>query len=88
MPYGRLADMSLAKELQIDDYDNCLPCRKCGAMVRAHARARSGANEPEDSLWCRACLGTRVGASTAKEKRRAQAASGCKKLDSVFGRRQ
>jgi hypothetical protein len=87
VPYGRLSDMVLAKEFQIDDYDNCFACRKCGAMVRVRPRPFNCAKEPVGWWWCRACQSTHapLALNTVKAKRQALAASGCKKLDSVFG---
>ena len=87
VPYGRVSDMVLAKEFQIDDYDNDhFVCRKCGGMVSTRPRPFNCRKEPVGWWWCRACQSTHVPLplNTVKAKRQAQAASGCKKIDSVF----
>ena len=88
VPYCRASDMVLSKEFQIDDYDNLgFACHKCGAMVRIKPRPFIGAHEPEHWWWCLACKSTHAppALTTLKAKKQAHAASGCLRLDKVFG---
>jgi hypothetical protein len=48
-----------------------------------------GANEPVSWWWCQACKGESAAVSagkTVKQKKAAQAASGCMRLDAAWGR--
>ena len=87
--YCRASDRVLAKEMHLDDYDTCgWACRKCGAMVRVKPRAFEGAIEPVSWWWCQACKGESAAVSagkTVKQKKAAQAASGCMRLDAGWG---
>lgn len=90
VPYCRARDMTLAKELQLDDYEQSgFVCRKCGDKVRVKPRAFVGAKEPVDWWWCRECQGkyTAVAAArTVAQKRAAHAAEGCVRLDAAWGK--
>lgn len=90
VPYCRASDRVLAKEMHLDDYETRgFACRKCGAMVRITPRAFGGAKEPVDWWWCRACQGEYAATAslkTVKQKRAAQAASGCRRLEVAWGK--
>lgn len=89
VPYCRASDRVLAKEKHLDDYETRgFACRKCGAMVRIMPRGFAGAKEPADWWWCRACQGeyaATAGPRTAKQKKAAQAALGCRRLEVAWG---
>jgi hypothetical protein len=89
VPYCRASDRVLAKEMHLDDYETLVfDCRKCAAMVRITPVAFGGAKEPVDWWWCRACQGEYAATAslkTMKQKREAQAASGCRQLEVAWG---
>jgi hypothetical protein len=88
VPFCYAADMILEKERQLEDYDaRGFACRKCGAIVRIAAREFQGGPEPVDWWWCKACKESGAdgsGGKTVKEKRAAQAAAGCMRLEAVW----
>jgi hypothetical protein len=86
---GDLARGPAEKEMHLDDYEtHGFACRKCDDMVRITSRSFGGAKEPVDWWWCRACQGeyaATVILKTVKQKRAAQAASGCRRLEVAWG---
>ncbi len=91
VPFGRPEDLRLAKERQLEDYSAAgWACRRCGAAVRAVPREFRGAAEPLDWWWCTACKlahAAKHAPKTAKQKKLAQAAEGCRRLDAAWAAR-
>lgn len=88
VPFCYAAEMILEKERQLEDYDaRGFACRRCGEIVRIAAREFKGGVEPVDWWWCKACKESGAegsGGKTVKEKRAAQAAAGCMRLEAVW----
>ena len=89
VPFCRAEELQLAKERQLEDYDaRGFSCRRCGSMVRVTPREFQGAVEPVDWWWCTECKAAGAASAagkTLKEKRAAQAAQGCMRLDTAWG---
>jgi hypothetical protein len=86
VPFGRAEDRLLDKHRQLEDFSAAgWSCRKCQARVRAAPRewnCRSA--EPVDWWWCTACklaLAAKDAHKTSAQKKLAQAARGCRRLD-------
>jgi len=89
VPFGRPEDRFLAKERQLEDYSAAgWRCRKCDAVVRTPQRewnCRSAA--PVDWWWCPACKfahAANTAPKTAMQKKLAEAAKGCRRLDAAW----
>jgi hypothetical protein len=91
VPFCRAEELKLAKERQLEDYDTrgfC--CRRCGTVVRVTQREFQGAVEPVDWWWCAECkasAGQNAAGKTLKQKKAAQAAQGCVRLDAAWALR-
>ncbi len=86
VPFGRPEDLRVAKERQLEDYSAAgWECRRCSAQVRSAPREWSCRSaEPVDWWWCKACKlahAAKDAPKTAAQKKLAEAAKGCRRLD-------
>lgn len=92
VPFGRPEDLRLAKERQLEDYSAAgWECRRCSAQVRSAPREWSCRSaEPVDWWWCKACKlahAAKDAPKTAAQKKLAEAAKGCRRLDVAWAGR-
>ena len=91
VPFGRPDDAVLHKDKHLEDYSAAgWNCRKCHARVHTTPREFSGTGEPVDWWWCNACkLRQRLAdnSMTSRQKKLAQSAKSCMRLDLFWGGR-